>query len=69
MGKPASSTRTGNRPPDSTTGPGKALFSGTRQKVLSLLFGQPERGHSISELIERVGSGAVQRAIPGTGTN
>ncbi|MEM7054144.1 MAG: nucleotidyltransferase domain-containing protein [Pseudomonadota bacterium] len=42
-----------------------ALFSGTRQKLLGLLFGQPEREYSLSELIRlaRAGSGAVQREI------
>lgn len=42
-----------------------ALFSGTRQKVLGLLFMQPEQDFSIAELIERAnaGSGAVQREI------
>lgn len=44
---------------------GEVLFPGTRRKVLALLFGQPERGYSISELIERAGagSGAVQREV------
>lgn len=42
-----------------------ALFSGTRQRVLGLLFGQPERSYSLSELIRLVGagSGAVQREV------
>lgn len=42
-----------------------ALFSGTRQKVLGLLFMQPDQDFSIAELIERAraGSGAVQREI------
>lgn len=44
---------------------GEALFSGTRQKVLGLLFGQPERWFTLSELIQlaRAGSGAVQREV------
>lgn len=42
-----------------------ALFSGTRQRVLALLFGQPARSFYTAELIERVGSGsgAVQREL------
>lgn len=42
-----------------------ALFSGTRQKVLGLLFMQPDHDFSLAELIERAkaGSGAVQREI------
>jgi len=42
-----------------------ALFSGTRQKILALLFSQPEQVYTLSELIERAqaGSGAVQREI------
>jgi predicted nucleotidyltransferase len=42
-----------------------ALFSGTRQRVLGLLFGQPDRSFYANELIAliRGGSGAVQREI------
>lgn len=42
-----------------------ALFSATRQKVLSLLFLQPDKAFTIGELIEqaKAGSGAVQREI------
>lgn len=42
-----------------------ALFSGTRQTLLGLLFGQPERRYTLSELIElaQAGSGAVQREV------
>lgn len=42
-----------------------ALFSKTRQRVLGLLFGQPERSFYATELIERTGagSGAVQREL------
>lgn len=42
-----------------------ALFSGTRQKLLGFLFGQPESTYSLGELIERAdaGSGAVQREV------
>lgn len=42
-----------------------ALFSGTQQRVLGLLFGQPERSFGLSELIRLAssGSGAVQREV------
>ena len=42
-----------------------ALFSSTQQRVLGLLFGQPERAFGINELIAltNAGSGAVQREI------
>ncbi|PTT86642.1 transcriptional regulator [Pelomonas sp. HMWF004] len=42
-----------------------ALFSGTRQRLLGLLFGQPSRSFYANELIELAGSGsgAVQREL------
>lgn len=42
-----------------------ALFSGTQQRVLGLLFGQPERSYFATEIIKlaRAGSGAVQREL------
>ncbi|MGH8738563.1 MAG: nucleotidyltransferase domain-containing protein [Burkholderiales bacterium] len=42
-----------------------ALFSTTQQRVLALLFGQPDRSFYASELIARAGagSGAVQREL------
>lgn len=42
-----------------------ALFSGTRQTLLRLFFINPDRGYTLSELIElaRAGRGAVQREI------
>jgi predicted nucleotidyltransferase len=42
-----------------------ALFSGTQQRVLALLFGQPERSFFTKELIDLAGggSGAVQREL------
>ena len=42
-----------------------ALFSGTQQRVLGLLFGQPDRTFYATELIALagVGSGAVQREL------
>ena len=42
-----------------------ALFSATQQRVLGLLFGQPQRSFFTSELIALAGggSGAVQREL------
>jgi predicted nucleotidyltransferase len=42
-----------------------ALFSRTRQRLFSLVFGQPERAFGMSELIALAGSGsgAVQREV------
>ncbi len=42
-----------------------ALFTRTQQRVLGLVFGQPERDFAISEIIELVGggSGAIQREL------
>jgi predicted nucleotidyltransferase len=42
-----------------------ALFSGTRQRLLGLLFGQPSRSFYATELIglAGIGSGAVQREL------
>ncbi|MDR2013414.1 MAG: 3' terminal RNA ribose 2'-O-methyltransferase Hen1 [Rhodanobacter sp.] len=42
-----------------------ALFTGTQQRVLALLFGQPERSFFTKELIDLTGggSGAVQREL------
>ena len=42
-----------------------ALFTGTQQRVLSLLFGQPDRSFFTRELIDlaRGGRGAVQREL------
>src|SRR5262245_41527897 len=42
-----------------------ALFTTTQQKVLGLLFGQPDRSFFASEMIAKagVGSGAVQREL------
>src|SRR5690349_17757754 len=52
-GKPAPATLAG------------ALFSTTQQRVLGLLFGQPERSFFATELIglAHAGSGAVQREL------
>jgi len=42
-----------------------ALFSGTQQRVLGLLFGQPSRSYYANELLALagIGSGAVQREL------
>lgn len=42
-----------------------ALFPRTKQRVLALLFGQPERSFAMMELIRlaKAGSGAVQREL------
>jgi len=42
-----------------------ALFTSTQQKVLTLLFGQPDRSFFATELISLAGagSGAVQREL------
>ena len=42
-----------------------ALFTATQQRVLGLLFGEPDRSFYTSELIDRIGagSGAVQREL------
>lgn len=47
------------------TGLADALFSGTQQRVLGLIFGQPERSFYATELIglTGAGSGAVQREL------
>lgn len=49
----------------SITGLGDALFSRTQQRVLGLLFGQPDRSFFANELISMTGggSGAVQREL------
>lgn len=50
---------------DSPTSLADALFTTTQQRVLSLLFGQPDRSFYTKELIELTGSGsgAVQREL------
>lgn len=47
------------------TGMADALFTATQQRVLGLLFGQPERSFFTKELIDLAGggSGAVQREL------
>ncbi|MCP5151987.1 MAG: MarR family transcriptional regulator [Chromatiales bacterium] len=53
------------REPGVPTSLADALFTTTQQRVLALLFGQPDRSFFASELIERTGSGsgAVQREL------
>ena len=58
--------RLANRNPESgPVGLADALFTNTQQRVLRLLFGQPERSFFTSELIRLTGSGsgAVQREL------
>jgi predicted nucleotidyltransferase len=52
-------------PPPIGTSLAEALFSGTQQRVLGLLFGQPDRSFYATELIALAGagSGAVQREL------
>jgi predicted nucleotidyltransferase len=64
MGKKRSSASRAN----STAAPSSvadALFTGTQQRVLALLFGQPHRSFYASELIglAKAGSGGVQREL------
>jgi predicted nucleotidyltransferase len=42
-----------------------ALFSGTQQRVLGILFGQPDRSFYVTEIFERAaaGRGTVQREL------
>ncbi len=63
-------TATVRRPPKASQRPGQqsladALFTATQQRLLGLLFGQPERSFFVTELIELadVGRGAVQREL------
>jgi predicted nucleotidyltransferase len=51
--------------PPAQTSLADALFSGTQQRVLGLVFGQPERSFYATELIglTGAGSGAVQREL------
>lgn len=55
--------RSNSKPSHSTVA--GALFTGTQQRVLALLFGQPNRSFYASELIAlaKAGSGAVQREL------
>lgn len=53
------------KPVPARTGIADALFSTTQQRVLALLFGQPQRSFFTNELIGLVGagSGVVQREV------
>ena len=61
MGRPQPLSRRNSQPASLAD----ALFSTVQQRVLGLLFGQPERSFYTGELIQLVGagSGAVQREI------
>lgn len=56
---------TGMSPPTAPTGLADALFTPVQQRVLGLLFGQPERVYQSSELIRLAdsGTGAVHRLL------
>jgi predicted nucleotidyltransferase len=60
---PKMGTRT--KSPPTQTSLADALFSGTQQRVLGLIFGQPQRSFYATELIglTAAGSGAVQREL------
>ena len=62
---PRTARRTGGGAMFTRTGLADALFSGTQQRVLGLLFGQPGRSFFATELIGLVGagSGVVQREL------
>lgn len=51
--------------PESQVSLADALFSGVRQRLLALLFGQPERSFYMSEIVRRLnsGTGAVEREL------
>ena len=57
------SRKAGQRPGEQSLA--DALFTATQQRLLGLLFGQPERSFFVTELIELadVGRGAVQREL------
>ncbi len=57
------SPKAGQRPGEQSLA--DALFTTTQQRLLGLLFGQPERTYFVTELIELadVGRGAVQREL------
>lgn len=71
MGIVKSASKTGSsREENSTEDPrsgsmADALFTATQQRILGLLFGQPNRSFFVTELIEMaaVGRGAVQREL------
>ncbi|XAH23621.1 transcriptional regulator [Xylophilus sp. GW821-FHT01B05] len=63
MGIETTSQAASSAEPDTSLG--TALFSGTQQRVLGLLFGQPDRSFYATELIALAGagSGGVQREL------
>jgi predicted nucleotidyltransferase len=65
--KPVSPDRSMSDPTEKKAGRSlaDALFSSTQQRVLGLLFGQPDRSFFATEIIDRLGagSGAVQREL------
>ena len=67
LGMKQPSTRADKRKPPVARGANMAdaLFTGTQQRVLALLFGQPERSYYATEIIglAGAGSGAVQREL------
>ena len=65
MGIKAASRKKKNAPARPRATMAGALFTTTQQRVLGLLFGQPERSFFATELITlaRAGSGAVQREL------
>jgi predicted nucleotidyltransferase len=67
MGISTTATLSGSRPGSGIRriSEADALFSSTQQRVLALLFGQPERSFFATEIIDLVskGSGAVQREL------
>lgn len=62
---PLKSPRIARKPATASGSLASALFTGTQQRVLGLLFGQPQRSFYLAELIARTraGSGAVQREL------
>lgn len=62
---PKMGTSRRSAPPPPTASLASALFGGTQQRVLGLLFGQPDRSFYATELIAlaRAGSGSVQREL------
>ena len=65
MGTKRTSPPAASGPPAGRISLASALFSGTQQRVLGLLFGQPERSFYANEIIALAnsGSGAVQREL------
>lgn len=62
---PKMGTNPRSAPPPPPASLASALFGGTQQRVLGLLFGQPDRSFYATELIAlaRAGSGSVQREL------